>query len=770
MNSSLPVMLLKGLVLLPNQEVKLDINNKISKKTVMISSKDYKNELLVVCPKDQKEEEPEVTDLPFVGVVCKITSKIELSNGHLKIKVRGLKRVAIEEYSNNVDDIDILECSFKEIILPRFSEVETIAAKRKLIEVLKEYLDLNPSISNSILATVRNEIDLYKITDQITLFVPLNIEKKLEYMEEINSLKRARNLIKDLSIEVEVSMLNEKLDDNLANELENTQKEFILKEKMKQIKKELGETNDKSEEVNNYLEKLESLKLPSSVHDRLINEIKKYDFTNELSPDMTITRNYLEYMLSLPWNTLTKDEENIVNVKKVLDKSHYGLDEIKERILEYVSIKKRNNNIKSPIICLVGPPGVGKTTFAFSIANSLNKKFAKISVGGLNDSSELNGHRKTYIAASPGKIIQSIRKCGSRNPIILIDEIDKMVKDYKGDPASVLLDILDYEQNKMFIDNYIEEEFDLSKVMFVLTANNKDKIPEELLDRLEIIEMASYTENEKIDIAKKYIIPKLYKEYDIKTKEIKISTDTIRHIIRNYTKEAGVRELERVIDKIIRKVITSNHSKEELKVNLDAKHLETYLGVCKYNYDMIAKNNNVGVVNGLAYTPYGGVITPIESVMYDGDGEIKVTGHLGDILKESVDVSLSYIKANCDEFRIKKDIFKNKNFHIHMLDGAIKKDGPSAGIAITTSLIGLLMDKKVNNSIALTGELSLTGEVLEVGGLKEKIIGAYNNGIKTIFIPKKNHKDLKIIPDDVIKSLNIIEISNYIEVYNNIFG
>ncbi|MBE6160758.1 MAG: endopeptidase La [Firmicutes bacterium] len=770
MNSSLPVMLLKGLVLLPNQEVKLDINNKISKKTVMISSKDYKNELLVVCPKDQKEEEPEVTDLPFVGVVCKITSKIELSNGHLKIKVRGLKRVAIEEYSNNVDDIDILECSFKEIILPRFSEVEILAAKRKLIEVLKEYLDLNPAISNSILATVRNESDIYKITDQITLFVPLNIEKKLEYMEEINALKRARNLIKDLSIEVEVSMLNEKLDDNLANELENSQKEFILKEKMKQIKKELGETNDKSEEVNNYLEKLESLKISKNIHDRLISEIKKYDFTNELSPDMTITRNYIEYMLSLPWNTLTKDEENIINVKKVLDKSHYGLEEIKERILEYVSVKKRNKEIKSPIICLVGPPGVGKTTFAFSIANALNKKFAKISVGGLNDSSELNGHRKTYIAASPGKIIQSIRKCGSRNPIILIDEIDKMVKDYKGDPASVLLDILDYEQNKIFVDNYIEEEFDLSKVMFILTANNKDNIPEELLDRLEIIEMASYTENEKIDIAKKYIIPKLFKEYDIKTKEIKISVDTIRHIIRDYTKEAGVRELERAIDKIIRKVITSNHSKNEIKVNLDSKHLEIYLGVCKYNYDMVTKNNNIGVVNGLAYTPYGGIITPIESVMYDGDGKIKVTGHLGDILKESVDVSLSYIRANSDEFRIKKDIFKNKDFHIHMLDGAIKKDGPSAGIAITTSLIGLLINKKVNNSIALTGELSLTGEVLEVGGIKEKIIGAYNNNIKTIFIPKKNHKDLKMIPDDVKKSLNIIEISNYIEVYNNIFG
>lgn len=770
MNTTLPVMLLKGLVLLPNQEVKLDINNKISKKIVMISSKNYDNELMIVCPKDQKEEDPEVTDLPFVGVVCKITSKIELSNGHLKIKTRGTKRVSIEEYSNNIDDIDILECSFKEIVLPKFTDVEAIAAKRKLLEVLKTYLDLNPDISNSILATVRNEENINKITDQVTLFIPLSIEKKIEYMEEINALKRARNLIKDLSIEIEVGLLNEKLDDDLSLELENNQKEYILKEKMKQIKKELGETDDKNDEVNKYLNKLESLNLPNSTYEKVLSEIKKYDFTNEFSPDMTITRNYLEYILSLPWKITTTDEENVDLVRKNLDKTHYGLDEIKSRIIEYIVIKKRNPAIKSPIICLVGPPGVGKTTIASSIAKSLNKRFAKISVGGLNDSAELNGHRRTYIGASPGKIIQSIKKCGSQNPLILIDEIDKMVKDYKGDPASVLLDILDYEQNKTFIDNYIEEEFDLSKVMFILTANNKENIPAELLDRLEIIEISSYTEYEKIDIAKKYLIPKIYKEYNIKPKEIKINAEPLKQIIRNYTKEAGVRELNRVLDKIIRKIITNYQDGEEIKINLDVKKIEEYLGLSKYNCDILNKNNNVGVVNGLAYTPYGGLITPVESVLYDGDGSVKITGHMGDILKESVDVSLSYIKYNKAEFGIKNYDFKNKDIHIHMLDGAIKKDGPSAGIAITTSLIGLMLNKKVNNSIALTGEITLTGEVLEVGGLKEKIIGAYNNGIKTIFIPKKNHKDLNCIPDEVIKSLNIIEINNYIEVYNNIFG
>ena len=768
MKLSLPVMLLKGLVLLPNQEVKLDINNKISRKIIMMSSKNYNDELLVVCPKDQKEEDPEVTDLPFVGVVCKIISKIELSNGHLKIKLRGIKRVSIQEYSNNLDDIDILECSYKEIKLPKFSEVEAIASKRKLVDILKTYLELNPDISNSILATIRNERDLNKISDQVTLFVPLNIEKKLEYMEEINAIKRTHNLIKDLNIEVEISELNAKIDDQLALELDRSQQEFILKEKIKQIKKELGETDSKSDEVAAYLEKIELLNIPLKTKEKLTNEVKKYDMTNELSPEMTMTHNYLEYILSLPWNKFTKDEEDISTIRKALDKSHYGLDEIKQRVIEYVALKKRNEDIKTPIICLVGPPGVGKTTIASSIASALNKKFAKISVGGLNDSAELNGHRRTYIGAAPGKIIQSIKKCESKNPLILIDEVDKMVKDYKGDPASVLLDILDYEQNNTFIDNYIEDEFDLSKVMFILTANNKDNIPEELLDRLEIIEITSYTEFEKIDIAKKYLIPNIFKEYNIKNKEIKFSSDSLKHIIRNYTKEAGVRELDRVLERIIRKVIITNKEKE-LKVSIDIKHIEEYLGVSKYNYEVTNKNN-IGVVKSLAYTPYGGVITPIECVMYDGKEEIKITGSIGDILKESSEVSISYIKSNSKEFMINDYIFKNKTVHIHMLDGAIKKDGPSAGIALTTAIIGLILNKKVKSDIALTGEISLNGEILEVGGLKEKLIGAYNNGIKNIFIPKKNHKDLALIPDEILKSLNIIEVSNYSEVYNNIFG
>ena len=767
MNNSLPVMLLKGLVLLPNQEVKLDINNKISKKIVMMSSKKYNNEIMIVCPKDQKEEDPEVTDLPFIGVACKITSKIELSNGHLKVTIKGVKRVAIEEYSNNVDDIDILECSYKEIILPKFKDTEVIATRRKLIDTLKNYIDINPQVSNSILNIVKNERDLYKITDQITLFIPLSIEKKLEYMEEINSIKRARNLIKDLNIEIEISILDTKIESDLATELDKSQKEFILKEKIKQIKKELKEEDTKDVEVSRYLDILNKLEVNSKVRNRILREIKKYELTTDISPESSIIRNYLECILELPWNNETLDEQNLETIKKQLDKSHYGLEEIKERILEYSAAKKRNENLNSPIICLVGPPGVGKTTIASSIAHALNKKFAKISVGGLNDSSELIGHRKTYIGAEPGKIITSIKKCGSKNPVILIDEVDKMVKDYKGDPASTLLEILDYEQNKNFTDHYIDEEFDLSKAMFILTANNKDNIPAELLDRLEIIEISSYTMYEKIDIAKKYLLPRIFDNYNIKSKEIKINSEVLKNIIEDYTKEAGVRELSRLLDKLVRKIIMDNYT-DEIKLTLE--DLKKYLKNPKYDNINIRKRSKIGVINALAYTPFGGIITPVETILYDGDGKIKLTGELGNVLKESADVSLSYIKSNKNEFKIKDYYFKNKDIHIHLLDGATKKDGPSAGIALTTALISLLINKSVVSNIALTGEISLTGEVLKVGGIKEKVIGAYNNGIKVIFIPKANHNDLDEIPNEILKNITIIEVNNYIEVYNNLFG
>jgi len=768
MSYKLPVMLLKGFVILPNQEVKLELNNKVSKKVVGLAYKDTSKKVLVVCPKDQMEENPEVGDLPTVGVVALIKSRIELPNGNLRITLKGVERVAVLKYSNYKEDNSILESDITKIVLPKFNLVEEESLRRKLIELMRLYVDSASHISNSVLKTIDNVTSLFRLTDIITSFMPFSVEKKLEYMQEINALYRAKNLINDISVELQIIELDIQIEENLRDSIEAAQKEFILKEKIKEIKKELGEESSKDGEVAEYIEKLNSLKLPPKTYDKILKEIKKYEMTSEMSPEISIIRNYLDWILNLPWGKYSHSEKDIIKIKQSLDSTHYGLDKIKDRIIEYVAIKKRNPEIKSPILCLVGPPGVGKTSFAMGVAAALNKEFYKISVGGLNDSAELVGHRKTYIGASPGKIISGIRKCNTSNPVLLIDEVDKLVKDYKGDPASSLLDILDPEQNKLFVDNYIEEPFDLSKVLFILTANDEASIPSALLDRLEIIELSSYTEFQKIDIAKKYLLPIIYKEHKVTSKEIKISDDVISEIIKKYTKESGVRELNRLLNTIVRKIVV--YSDDSIKVTVKKNDLVNYLGQRKYDDSTTITQNVAGLVNGLAYTPYGGLVLPIELTSYDGTGKFEVTGMLGKVMNESINVALSYIKANIDNFKINDYYFKTKDFHIHFLEGATPKDGPSAGIAITTAIISLLLNKKVDKSIAMTGEISLKGNVLKIGGVKEKIIGAYNANIKTVIIPKSNHVDLEDVPEKVKEKISIIEVTNYNEIFNIIFS
>ncbi len=770
MNYILPVMLLKNLVLLPNQELKIELSNALSKKILALSFKEYNGKLLIICPKDQMEEEPDINDLPVIGVIGKLKSKIELPDGKISIKIKGLKRVAIDNYFSLKNDNRILQCSIKDITLPKYNIVEQQANIKKLNEVLDRYIKSSSTIPNSILNKVKDLQDLDVLTDTITNFLPLSFEKKLNYMQEINAIIRAKNLIQDLNVELEVIALDDKLEDALRDELEQTQKDFILKEKMKQLKKELGEVDFKDQEIESYFKKLDKLKINTKTRQKFYNEIKKYEFTSEISPESTIIYNYLDWVLNLPWKTYSKDEKNINKIKISLDKSHYGLEKIKERIIEHVGINLRNPHVKSPIICLVGPSGVGKTSLAIAIAKSLNKEFYKMSVGGLSDTSELLGHRKTYIGASPGKIIQGIKKCGTANPVFLIDEVDKMVKDYHGDPASALLDILDPEQNSMFIDNYIEESFDLSHVFFILTANEKDNIPPALLDRLEIIELSSYTIFEKMDIAKKHLIPKIYHDYLVNKNEIVFKGDAIEKTINDYTKEAGVRELERLLKTIVRKIVTSNEFKEKNKVIITKEKVVKYLGNEKY---LVKENEtfvDAGIANGLAYTPVGGSVLLIETCIYSGKGKIILTGNLGKVLEESIKVALSYLKANAQKYKIKKDFFDNKDIHLHFAEGAIKKDGPSAGIAITTTLISLALNKIVPNTIAMTGEISLKGKVMKIGGLKEKLIGAYNSHIKKVYIPQSNHSDLDEVPEEIKNNIEIIEVNNYVEIYNDIFN
>ena len=769
--NNLPVMLLKGIVLLPYQDVRLDLNSSVSSKVIDLAIKKYNGNILIVCPVNPYEEAPDITDLPNVGVIGKIKNKMELPNGNIRIVVNGIKRVKIDEYVHINNEFDLLTSVVDEIDLPRFDEVEETTLRRKLLELLNEYIETSSTVSNSVLSSIKDVNELGKLTDIIVSFMPFTLDKKLLYIHDINALHRANALVYDLSIELQVALLDVKLDEVLHNEFEDNQREYVLREKLDIIKKELGENDLKDEIIGDYLERINNLKADGKIKNKLTNEVKKLDYTSDNNPEISSIRNYLDLVLDLPFGIYSDDEKDLDKIKETLDSTHFGLEKAKNRIIEYIAVKLRNKEVKSPIICLVGPPGVGKTSLAIAIANSLNKEFYKISVGGLNDGAELNGHRRTYIGASPGKIIQGLKKCGTANPLILIDEIDKMVKDYKGDPASVLLDILDPEQNIMFTDNYVEEPFNLKDVLFILTANNEADIPDALYDRLEVIELSSYTEFEKVDIAKNYLLPNIYKEHLVCSKEIKFSSDIIMDIIHRYTKEAGVRDLERNLSTIVRKIVTKSVKEynSPIKTTIKKSDLVKYLGPIKYDLVNSSLTHSSGLVNGLAYTSYGGMVMPVESAIYDGKGEFRITGMIGQTMEESIRLSLSYIKANKELLHNKKIDFSKKDIHIHFLEGAIKKDGPSAGIAITTSLLSLLLDEEVDSNIAMTGEMSLRGDVIKIGGLKEKIIAAYNKGINKVFIPYENNSELDEIPELVRKNIKIIPVKNYKDVYSKLF-
>lgn len=751
---NIPVILLKNLVILPNQEIKLELNNVISGKAINDASSNFKSEILVVAPMDVLEEELSVDDLPKVGVIAKIKNKID-NDGVIEIKLRGLKRVAVNKYYQEKNN-EVLYSEVMYIDLPALVEEEENAILRKLVDTLKKYINISKGISNDILNFVSNNKDLNKITDAITSFLPFNIGKKLEYMQEINPIKRAKALIKDMNEEIKGIEIDNELEEKIDESLQNDQRKFILKEKMKVLKQELGEDSWKKEEVLEYRKILDKLKIDKKTKDHFSHEIDKYEIMSDDALEVSVMHNYLDWVLHLPWNKTRKENANFDEVYKELNKSHFGMDEIKTRISEYVAIKNLNRNIQSPIICLVGPPGVGKTTIAMSIAKALNRDFYKISVGGLNDSTELVGSRRTYLASAPGKIIQGLNKCGSNNPLILIDEVDKMVKDYKGDPASTLLEILDPNQNKIFTDNYIEEPFDLSGVLFILTANNVSDIPKPILDRVELIELHSYTVFEKKDIAKNYMLPNILLDNMVYDNKLKFSDELLYFIINNYTEESGVRDLERVLSSLARKITINN-----VKV-LNEERVVRLLGNPKYTSNLVMEEEN-GVVNTLAVSNSGGTLSKIEVVTCKGNDKLTITGNAGNILKESISVVLTMLKLKY------KYSFHNEDIHVHFLDASSKKDGPSAGIALSVALCSLKENKKVPSDVAFTGEVSLNGSILKIGGLKEKLIAAYNKNIKVVYMPKSNSEDLENVPKLILDNMEVIPVSNFNEVYTKLF-
>ena len=757
----LPMLPLRGLLVFPYTVIHLDVGRKKSINAIeeaMLGSK----EIFLATQKEAQNDDPIEDDIYGVGTVAEIKQILKMPGGTMRVLVEGVCRARVIQYNDNVDYIKVLLEEFRNEAAEKNSEMEALT--RTLIYQFEQYVRMSKKIPPETVATVVTIEEPGRLADVIGSHLSLRINEKQSILEALDISERLNALCEILAKEMEVLELERKINIRVRKQMEKTQKEYYLREQMKAIQKELGEKDERAAEVEELREKIKEAQLPPEAYEKVNKELERLERMPAMAAEGVVVRNYLDWVLSLPWSKETRDRLDLDMAEKILDEDHYGLEKPKERILEYLAIRKLAKKMKGPILCLVGPPGVGKTSLGKSVARSLGRNFVRMSLGGVRDEAEIRGHRRTYIGSMPGQVLQSIKKSGSKNPVFLLDEIDKMTTDFRGDPASALLEVLDPEQNNTFTDHYLEIPFDLSKVMFITTANSIYNIPRPLLDRMEVIELSSYTEEDKMPIAMDYLIPKQIKEHGLKKKNINFAEDGVRKIIREYTREAGVRNLERQIASICRKVAREVVKNKDLSVRIDADSIKKYLGNEKFRYGRAENDNQVGVTTGLAWTETGGDILSIEVALIKGKGRLTLTGKLGDVMKESAQAGLTYIRSKAEELGISQDVLENYDIHIHVPEGAIPKDGPSAGITMATTLASAMTGRKVRSDLAMTGEITLRGRVLPIGGLKEKSLAAHRAGIYTIILPSENEKDLEDVPPQIRDKMKFVLVSHMDEV------
>ena len=754
-----PLLPLRDIVVFPNMVIPLFVGRDKSISALNeVMKKDKK--IVLVTQKNSEVDDPKKIDVFTYGCEGNILQLLKLPDGTVKVLVEGSKRVKILDFKDN-DKFIVCEYAHQHDVI--IKDEDLIPLAMTAVRRLEKLTSINKKVSSETINNIKKLPEASQIADNIASHLTASISEKQQIFETIDVKKRLNSIIKIMENETSIIGVEKRIRGRVKTQMEKTQREYYLNEQLKAIQKELGEIEDGKDETSSLNKSILKSKMPKDVEKKCMAELKKLKNMSPMSAEATVIRNYLDWMIDLPWFKKSKGAVDLTKALGVLDADHFGLEKVKERIIEFLAVQKRMDKIKGPILCLVGPPGVGKTSLGKSIAKATNREFVRVSVGGMRDEAEIRGHRRTYIGSLPGKIIQMMKKAGTKNPLILLDEIDKIGNDYRGDPSSALLEALDPEQNITFNDHYLEVDYDLSDVMFVTTANTLNILPP-LLDRMEVIRLAGYTEDEKINIANNYLLPKQIKDNGVKEKEMTLSEDIVKEIIRSYTKESGVRNLEREISKVARKVVKKVVTGEETEVKIDLKNLSEYLGIQKYKFGELESEDKIGVVTGLAWTEYGGEILKIETVIMPGKGRMQITGKLGEVMQESIKAAKSFIRSKSLDYGIIPPLFEKKDFHIHVPEGATPKDGPSAGIGMVTSIVSAITNNPVRRDVAMTGEVTLTGQVLPIGGLKEKLLAAHRAGIKIVIIPKENEKDLVDMPKKIIDDIKIVSVEHADEV------